>query len=410
MNLLMLTRYYPFGTGEAFVENEIKVMSEIYNQIVIIACEVSKDDVDVRSVPDNVKVYKVPATSKKINAIKGLLSKNNGFEYKDERESCKRLIEKAFLAYFEEKSQRAFKYIIRNNYLKDLQNEPFVLYSYWLFMTARVGTLISDYLKPVMMFSRAHRYDLYEDKNRTNYLPYRNLFLEKYDYVFPCSDNGTQYLKNNYPEKAGNVQTALLGTLEHGMGKSSTDGIFRIISCSRMEKVKRVEKIVDALALLESKTLKIEWTHIGTGSEFNKVKNIAKEKLHVIKYHFLGNMKNTEVMQLYANQPFDLFLNVSSSEGLPVSIMEALSFGLPCVGTDVGGTSEIVIDDVTGELIQNDFKDEQLAEIIEKFVMKTETQITRENCRKFWEHHFQAIANYRRLHEKIKKESSIIDY
>ena len=41
-------------------------------------------------------------------------------------------------------------------------------------------------------------------------------------------------------------------------------------------------------------------------------------------------------------QEFDLFMNVSSSEGLPVSIMEAFSFGIPALVTAVGGNPEIV--------------------------------------------------------------------
>ena len=40
--------------------------------------------------------------------------------------------------------------------------------------------------------------------------------------------------------------------------------------------------------------------------------------------------------------PVDLFLTVSANEGIPVSIMEAQSFGIPVIATDVGGISEIV--------------------------------------------------------------------
>jgi glycosyltransferase involved in cell wall biosynthesis len=40
--------------------------------------------------------------------------------------------------------------------------------------------------------------------------------------------------------------------------------------------------------------------------------------------------------------PVDVFINISMSEGVPVSIMEAQSFGLPVIATDVGGTKEIM--------------------------------------------------------------------
>ncbi|NJK95527.1 MAG: glycosyltransferase [Bacteroidales bacterium] len=41
-----------------------------------------------------------------------------------------------------------------------------------------------------------------------------------------------------------------------------------------------------------------------------------------------------------------MFLNTSLSEGVPVSVMEALSFGLPVIATDVGGTGELINDEV----------------------------------------------------------------
>lgn len=47
---------------------------------------------------------------------------------------------------------------------------------------------------------------------------------------------------------------------------------------------------------------------------------------------------------------FDLFVNMSLSEGIPVSIMEAISFGIPIIATNVGGNAEIVNDE-TGVLI-----------------------------------------------------------
>jgi glycosyltransferase involved in cell wall biosynthesis len=47
----------------------------------------------------------------------------------------------------------------------------------------------------------------------------------------------------------------------------------------------------------------------------------------------------------------DIFVNPSYSEGLPTSVVEAASVGLPIISTDVGGTNEIIQDGVTGILI-----------------------------------------------------------
>ena len=55
--------------------------------------------------------------------------------------------------------------------------------------------------------------------------------------------------------------------------------------------------------------------------------------------------------------------------------MEALSFGIPCIATDVGGTKEIVIDGYNGWLLKKDFKEEQLVNIIRNYCNLNNEQI-----------------------------------
>lgn len=61
-----------------------------------------------------------------------------------------------------------------------------------------------------------------------------------------------------------------------------------------------------------------------------------------VRMVFKGAMRHAEVMSFYKENRQDLFVQTSSSEGIPVSIMEALSFEIPVIATDVGGVSEIV--------------------------------------------------------------------
>lgn len=406
MNLLLLTKYYPFGMGEAFVENEIKELSKSFDSIYIIACEVLVNDNCKRELPKNVKAYKVPIKNRTIQSVFDMLS---GIKYmfsadkvlNDEYYYCNGIVQRSFLGYFEAKSRRTYKYIVKQNYIDNIGSSPFVLYSYWLFMTARVGTYIKDKQGDHIpySFTRSHGYDLYEKRNATKYLPFRRLFLLTYDNIFPCSDNGTEYLKLNYPEYCPKIRTALLGTQDHGISESSKDGIFRIVSCSRIEDVKRVHRIAEALILLEDSGFQIEWTHIGGGKKLNTIKKISSKNFINIKVNLLGNLSNIKVIELYKRSTFDLFVNVSSSEGLPVSIMEAISFGIPVIATNVGGTSEIVHDNITGKLIANEFKNEELANEIKHFVKLSSAQeqeylLIKKNCRRYWLKYFQAVENY----------------
>ena len=77
MNLLFLTKFYPFGTGEAFIENEIEVLAKSFNKITIIACEVSeKDKNNIRKLPSNVEAFSIKLGSTKKDLITGFLRKS----------------------------------------------------------------------------------------------------------------------------------------------------------------------------------------------------------------------------------------------------------------------------------------------------------------------------------------------
>jgi glycosyltransferase involved in cell wall biosynthesis len=99
-------------------------------------------------------------------------------------------------------------------------------------------------------------------------------------------------------------------------------------------------------------------------------------------------------MEIISKENYSLFLNTSSSEGLPVSMMEAISNGIPIVATNVGGVSEIV-NDVTGFLIPKDF-DYHMFENALKFVFEniSKSEVRREKIRCFWRENYCAEKNY----------------
>ena len=109
------------------------------------------------------------------------------------------------------------------------------------------------------------------------------------------------------------------------------------------------------------------------------------------------------MLELYSHRPFDVFINVSGNEGLPVSIMEAASFGIPSIATDVCGTGEIVLNGKTGVLIPADFQNNLLAAAIKDFALisRGEYIALRHNARKNWEENFRAKDNYSRFAQEI---------
>ena len=108
-------------------------------------------------------------------------------------------------------------------------------------------------------------------------------------------------------------------------------------------------------------------------------------------------------MDFYRQNHIDLFINTSRSEGVPVSIMEAFSFGVPAIATDVGGTGEIV-DNSVGKLLDVNVSPQEIANAIKLFAV-SDTSEFRKNARNRWNERYNAEKNYREFAGFLHNES-----
>ncbi|MEH7136823.1 glycosyltransferase, partial [Priestia megaterium] len=273
------------------------------------------------------------------------------------------------------------------------------IYSYWLYVTARVSVeLKNNYFsnKQPYTISRAHRYDLYEDAAPLKYLPQRDYLLKSLDAIYPCSQDGVEVLNTTYPAYKDKVAVRRLGTITRNVrSKTSSDKLY-IVSCSVMRKVKRLDLLIESLVELEKKNIPYLWTHIGGGPEFEAVKKLAEKKLNMEQVNFTGFMKNEDVLKWYTENPATVFVNLSSSEGVPVAIMEATSMGLPVIATDVGGTREIVENEVNGYLLSKDCSVNNVVESMESFYNLDETEYSKmsDNALEIWRERSDATVLY----------------
>ena len=74
-------------------------------------------------------------------------------------------------------------------------------------------------------------------------------------------------------------------------------------------------------------------------------------------------MPNNDLRDYVAEHSFDCFVSASSTEGLPISIVEAFSFGIPAVATSAGGTNELV-NSQTGILLPVELTPRDLADAL----------------------------------------------
>jgi glycosyltransferase involved in cell wall biosynthesis len=226
------------------------------------------------------------------------------------------------------------------------------------------------------------------------------------DRLFPDAEAGLRYLKERYPDYASRYETSLLGVTEPGfVNAPSTDGAFRIVSCSMLEPVKRVDLILEGVktAARQRPGQRFEWHHIGNGARRAELQKMADEQFPPSARGSLPGYTSKEaLMSFYRDQPADVFINASETEGTPVAGMEALSCGIPVVATSVGGNRELV-GNQNGILLGENPTPQQIADAILYFLdHPQEAQLKRDASRKVWMERYNADANYLAFAERLK--------
>ena len=381
--LILFTASFPYGKVEQFLEPEIAYLAKSFKKIIIIPSSYMGNST-MRQVPRNVEVTSpIMGLSKTNEFFKQVFNLAPiSFMIKEIIES-KAYKKKELLSHCIRISLRARGYLsnptIQKLFKTDLNDS--VVYFYWGCYTNTFIQLLPAITAPIIV--RYHGSDLYTEVNKGGVIFFQKKILQSLDYAVFISNFGKKYIAMKHPELAFDARVFRLGIIDKGIGQSSKDDILRVVSCSNTASVKRVHLIIETLKHLN---ITAEWTHIGDGTLLKKLKQDSLSLPNNIHANFTGSMDNKILRDFYKNSPIDIFLNVSESEGIPVSVMEALSAGIPVFATDVGGTSEL-IDDAVGGLIDKNFEPKHLAEKIEHFYsLSTDEKINiRNNARKKWE-------------------------
>ena len=402
--LCIFTNEFPYGTWEPYLETEVNYYKD-FEKVYIFSLQLRKEhSVSKRKLPDNFKVIPIfyaPKWVYLVNSIFVLTDKNLYGELRElKKEKRLRLPQIIDLFVYLSRAHYEMKKIKKAVDVASIENPIF--YSYRFEYQPYVALLLKRYLnKNIPVVARAHGSDLYESVRHNCYLPLRRVLLENLTAVYPCSQNGSDYLRNKYPEFSKKITPEFLGTIDYGIPVYNRNRVFSIVSCSTVVPLKRLDLIIGALEKI--KNYNIRWTHFGDGILMDDIKNMAKNLPDNICVDFRGNISNGELLRNYSNEQFDLLLNVSESEGIPVSIMETMSFGIPCIATDVGGTKEIVTDKYNGILLEKNFEPEILAQWICKFIEMPSDEYMqyRNNARTSWANKYNAEKNYEMFMKKL---------
>ena len=133
------------------------------------------------------------------------------------------------------------------------------------------------------------------------------------------------------------------------------------VAIGRLTAQKGFDKLLDIWKKIEEKDSEWELYIIGSGEDREKLLN-QKENLNLKRVTFVENTKN--IKEYYEKAA--IYLMTSRFEGLPMTLIEAQSFGLPIISYDIKtGPKDIVNDGEDGYLIENDNSEEFINRFLE---------------------------------------------
>lgn len=407
MNLFLFANFFPYKKAEPFLVNEFEFAKRKAKSIDVFTLYGKSEDVLWQSTL-NLNWFRPVLESeqnKKSLFIKGLFNFSD-FSFHLKEFFFKKLFLSPGKAYWLLVSLLITRSTIASESYKVLikkinaAEEP-ILYFYWGDNLCWIIPYLKTKLvnKKVKIVVRLHGSDLYENL-KNDYSPLRTIIFSHADLIVPISEFGEKYIKSKYPQFGYKLFLSRLGVFDNGLSpKTSLANEYNIVSVSNVVAIKRLDLIFDAL---QNTSSIINWHHFGDGPLFEQLSNRIKSSRTNLRIHLHGFVPNIDVIRFYKETPVTLFINASSTEGLPVSIMEALSFGIPVIATNVGGTSELV-NSKNGILIDSNFEISLLASSVETILNLNSSEYNklRENARKTFEERVNAEENYNLFYEKL---------
>jgi glycosyltransferase involved in cell wall biosynthesis len=225
-------------------------------------------------------------------------------------------------------------------------------------------------------------------------MPYRKYCIEHVDKIFPISQDACDFLTKKYGYKDKYILSRLGVQKRNVTTKASAPFNFQVLTISQLIQRKRIDLVLNALTVfaLKNQDISIQWTHFGTGNMEKDLRmKVSSIDIPNMRTTFMGYVPNIEIIQFMEKSTVDVFMNLSTSEGVPVSIMEVQSYGIPVIATNVGGTGEI-IDKDNGILLPSCPSLEDVVAALEKVY---QSDFNRDIIKNHWNKLSNAQTNFR---------------
>ncbi len=181
------------------------------------------------------------------------------------------------------------------------------------------------------------------------HLNYR-LLASRFDKTVAVSSDIKESLMKNYGFQEEQLEIIRNGILvpEMHCGSRANEG-FVIGSAGRFFPVKNYPFMVEVAKEVNTETDKIRFELAGEGPMLDDIQALINQ--YGLKEFFKLRGFIHDVSAFY--QGLDVYVNTSLHEGIPMSVLEAMAYGVPPIVPRVGGLEEIVTDGVDGYLVDS---------------------------------------------------------
>lgn len=395
--LCLITKTFPFGSEEkAFLQYEAALLEQYFDLTVVAAEPNAQCEKDCLTQYKAVKIEGQASPQRKLISAFLFLCKREAWEEILSILRNKRLIGKRlFRAVMFGAAAETFWKNLKSVYgIHKGTNACF--YFYWWDYKCLGITMHKKKYPGIRIVTRTHGYDLYDERELYGKQFFKKQMERNLDKIFFISDYGKQYYMERYGrDDEEKYVLCRLGVPAQNIRWGEESKEFVLVSCSNVIPLKRIELIIQGLSLV--KETEIRWVHFGDGEELENMKEMAGnllDNLDNISYRFMGRVDNTAVLRYYQAQQINCFITTTSTEGNPVSVQEALSFGIPVIGTAVSDIPHMVCGN--GYLLPQNPTPGQVANAIMSIALASpkEKEAMKKKSYDIWKRDYNAEKNY----------------
>ncbi|WP_420790125.1 accessory Sec system glycosyltransferase GtfA [Streptococcus sp. K0074] len=187
-----------------------------------------------------------------------------------------------------------------------------------------------------------------------NYYDYQFTNADKVDLFIVSTDRQKEVLEQqfaHYTTHAPKIVTIPVGSVDELTKPQESRKPFSLITASRLAKEKHIDWLVKAVIEAHKELPELTFDIYGSGGEDSLLREIIANHQAEDYIQLKGH---AELSQIYSR--YEVYLTASTSEGFGLTLMEAISSGLPLIGFDVPyGNQTFIEDGKNGYLIPSSF-------------------------------------------------------